>query len=385
MDTISSVQERMLIHEYYTKGIRKGLWKHLRAKYGDKDAKGNWIVPSPQSVKQWIKAQGHRPSKKAEEMLHKVYYDENNYHGRDRLLHVLYSKYGKDHKDMPKQREIMWWLARQEAHQKMQKPRARTSIKPVEQKKAGTLQIDHTKISPKNGRFEWILVMVDTFTKHVWAKAVMNTGAAIALRIVEQWVEEGRRKGQKFDIIFSDQGFGGESGVFSRGMERLGIKHVTNKANTPQSSGVVERTHGTLKQALKTYMIAKNTKMWTSVLQQIVDNHNDAKSFSTGKAPASMANEDEEVKQKIEARQNRALKPDANSFLKKGDHVRVKIPKEKALKKGPPYWSDTVYVIHEVIEPKKENLLPRYKVAKQTGGLLKGTYSGSTLLHVPTD
>lgn len=117
-------------------------------------------------------------------------------------------------------------------------------------------------LPPSNG-FKYCLSMIDRFTR--WPEVTpLNeiTAQTVARALVETWIS---RFGVPLTII-TDQGRQFESSLFNELCQLLNIKHWRASPYHPQSNGMVERLHRTLKAALT----CKEVTNWTDHLPLIL-------------------------------------------------------------------------------------------------------------------
>ena len=87
--------------------------------------------------------------------------------------------------------------------------------------------------------------------------------------------------------ILTDQGANFVSELVQKFENLFRIKHVKTTAFHPQSNGALERTHGTIKELLKTFM-ADNETEWDQNLNLVCLSFNTAVNESTGLTPFEM-------------------------------------------------------------------------------------------------
>lgn len=117
-------------------------------------------------------------------------------------------------------------------------------------------------LPPSNG-YRYLLTIVDRYSR--WPEAIPlhdMTAETVARAFVETWIA-------RFGIpetVTTDQGRQFESDLFRELSRAMGSKHVRTTAYHPQSNGLVERFHRTLKAAI----MAVGKKQWTSELPIIM-------------------------------------------------------------------------------------------------------------------
>ncbi|CAK1595243.1 unnamed protein product [Parnassius mnemosyne] len=101
--------------------------------------------------------------------------------------------------------------------------------------------------SPQGHRY--IVTMIDRTTR--WPEAIPTddtSAESVAKIIYENWITRFRSP----QTITTDQGRNFESNLFLKVLQTMGIKKIRTTAYHPQSNGIVDRWHRTLKTALKT-------------------------------------------------------------------------------------------------------------------------------------
>ncbi len=109
---------------------------------------------------------------KQKAILHKVYYDDKNFFGRDKI-------YGLVQDTGISRRQVQDWLSEQEAYQLYRVTRKAKTIQPTVLKQPRTqVSIDLIDMSTKayDGH-SWILTAIDMFSKKRWAVALKDKEA----------------------------------------------------------------------------------------------------------------------------------------------------------------------------------------------------------------
>ena len=119
---------------------------------------------------------------------------------------------------------------------------------PIPHARFSHLHMDIVGPLPRSGGYQYLLTMVDRFTR--WPEAYPMedmTTETIAITFVREYVP---RFGVP-DVITTDRGRQFESELFRQLTSLLGICRIRTSAYHPQGNGLVERFHRTLKTALK--------------------------------------------------------------------------------------------------------------------------------------
>lgn len=148
-----------------------------------------------------------------------------------------------------------------------------------------TLHIDHLGpfVRSKRGN-AYLLVIVDGFTKYVFAKPVRNTKTQSAIKILEDIFYTFRVP----DRIISDRGTCFTSHAFKRFCLDKGIRHVLNAVASPRSNGQVERYNRTILNSLTAQNLNCNEKEWDDAVGKVQWGLNNTCQKTTGKTPAEI-------------------------------------------------------------------------------------------------
>lgn len=144
-----------------------------------------------------------------------------------------------------------------------------------------TYHIDHLGPLPSTAKsYQYLFVVVDGFTKHVWIYPVKNTTSSEAIKRLKLQADT---FGQPFRVI-SDRGSAFTSNEFKEYCVDSNIEHVLTTTGVPRGNGQVERVNGIIVPAL-TKLSSDDPLKWyqqTTTLQRFI---NSTKSRSTGQTP----------------------------------------------------------------------------------------------------
>lgn len=123
----------------------------------------------------------------------------------------------------------------------------------------GHIHVDLVGPLPPSNNYRYLLTVVDRFTRWPEAWPLENMSAhAVAQTLTTNWIA---RFGVP-DTITTDQGRQFESELFRSLFSTFGIQHSRTSPYHPQSNGMVERFHRTLKSALT----AHESSQWSTKL-----------------------------------------------------------------------------------------------------------------------
>ena len=128
------------------------------------------------------------------------------------------------------------------------------------------LYLDYIFLSKTKSGYQYALTIIDSFTRYVSVYPSRNNRACDTARFLTDYVV---KFGRIPSVISTDRGSHFVGAVMQDLCKSLGIKHNIHCAYRPQSTGILERAHRTLKNSLK--IVAKElSKPWPEVLGHVV-------------------------------------------------------------------------------------------------------------------
>lgn len=202
--------------------------------------------------------------------------------------------------------------------------------------------IEYPQYKNQNSNYRFILVLIDCFTKYVWAVPMKFKTA--------QWTadafESVFKTFDKFPVhIVTDRGLEFYNTEVQKIFSNYGINHYSISTKSKWKASIVERVIRTLKTRLERYFTKNNTNKWLDVLEQFVKNYNATPHSAHKLAPQDVTHEQQ---QKVYKRlyPDRSLRTDCR--LQVGDKVR-KIKEKELFEKGYKInWSEIIYKIKEI-------------------------------------
>jgi transposase InsO family protein len=249
-----------------------------------------------------------------------------------------------------------------------------------------------------NGRFRYILNVVDAFSRKLWLRKLVIKGSAQVAREFASICEEA---GISPTYLLSDNGteFKDEMSLYCR---ENNIKQRFTRAYAPEANGIVERANRDIRKLIRAFMLREKKLNWTDVLKdvQISKNKNYNSSIKTSPDEAWVANKNPIDERDIPDIITRANKPAIakSSILKRavaqiqryehednyavGDRVRLKMSaifqnvrkliKENKTKQIVVTYSPDIYTVSRVIVPRRGLLeRKRYILIKNNGDAVK--------------
>jgi transposase InsO family protein len=309
--------------------------------------------------------------------LHFLYYDKGVRMGRDKLWSASIQADPDDH---PSRRQVQAWLFQQTVYQLDFPSRKTKTIRPFfSAKPYDSIQVDLQDYTNKpSGRYRYIFVAIDIFSRYVWAFSLTSKTTASTTRALVKLLAECREKPR---LISHDQGAEFQ-GSFEALLKQEGIRNINGIAGRPESNGVVERVNSTLKRLLlrnKSY----HGGGWADHIENALDIYNNLPHTTLGISPAQAIELQGEEQEELALRHKtlkRNNKADTITCLQIGDRVRLKVFKGTLDKYTQGNWSEQIYTIQKVIVPRRPFQSVSYKVNGKPQA-----YIYEDLLRIPDD
>lgn len=208
---------------------------------------------------------------------------------------------------------------------------------PLQEFQIDLLQLDSYK--SKNKGFQYILVMVDIWSRFAYCQPCINKTPSDVLKAIKLAIESNPRP--NIQIIVHDDG-GEYKGVFDSWTTKHDIASIVIESGNHLPLGIIDAFCKTMKNMIFRYFYAKNTTTWYDKLQSLVDIYNDRDhSFFGGHFSPRQALMAENKTTILEIHASNRL---YNNLLSKkelhksrkfvvGDHVRVLL-KSNTFKRG---------------------------------------------------
>ena len=135
-------------------------------------------------------------------------------------------------------------------------------------------------IVPASNGKNYILVLVDVFSRYAWTKAVSRVDGPTVINFL---VEDVIQVFGKFDLLISDNAANLKHGIAGFMYPHLGLDYANSLPYWPQSNGSCERLVGTIGKMIRC-ATGKN-RQWSTVVKHVTSIYNGSVHRATGYAP----------------------------------------------------------------------------------------------------
>mgnify|MGYP000357822989 CR=1 FL=1 len=200
--------------------------------------------------------------------------------------------------------------------------------------------MDVKNISRFNYGWNYILTIVDCFSKFIWLRKLRTKNGSEVTEAIKSAFETMDWPPQT--VIF-DEGLEFKNQHVNRLFMQYNIHSYSIQTST--KAGAAERANRTIKSMMYKIFTANNTHRWTDVLQKIAENYNNTYHRVIKMAP-------NKVTWKNRKKVFKRMFPNINSKikckLKIGNRVRIALNKHIFEKGYTKNWSDEIYIINSV-------------------------------------
>ena len=230
---------------------------------------------------------------------------------------------------------------------------------------ADLIEYPNKKMVYANRGYKFILIMIDCFTKKLYAAGMK--------RKTKEWAAEAFesifKKFDQFPVhLVTDGGREFFNSSTAKVFDTYGINHYKTPTKSKWKASMVERAIRTIKERLEKYFTISGKRNWIDVIDQIISNYNKTPHSTHGYPPDEVANRPpKEIFNLLYP--NRNFKVACR--LKQGDLVR-KIREKSIFAKGyTEKWSKEIFRIASV---RQSNAVCWYKLEYLDGKKLSGIW-----------
>lgn len=189
-----------------------------------------------------------------------------------------------------------------------------------------------------NNKHKFILIVIDCFSKFIWAKALKDKSAREVTEAFSEILSKTKPKN-----LQTDQG----KEFFNKNFQALMKKHGINHYHTYsiKKAAIAERAIRTLKERLFKYFSLNGSYRWIDVLDDFVGEYNKTKHRTIGMKPCDVNEKNE--KGLLKTKFNH-IKIAGRGRFKVGDVVRISKEKHVFSKGYLPNWTTELFKITNV-------------------------------------
>ena len=226
--------------------------------------------------------------------------------------------------------------------------------------------VDMQEFSRINYGFNYILTIIDVFSKKAWAIALKNKSAPVVCNAFEKVLIENIP-----NELQTDHGKEFENSCFKNLKKKYEINHYFAKDPNIKCA-VIERFNRTLKNKMFKYFTSVGNRKYVTVLPQLIESYNNTYHRSIGMKPneVSLENKQKVFENLYKVKSIRELlKRGKSSKIKIGDNVRKKYDLKTFDRGYYPNWTDEIFKVNKsfggpnkfryLIQDSKGNLINR--------------------------
>lgn len=222
-------------------------------------------------------------------------------------------------------------------------PRRKVILKDIDDLWQADL-IDMQVMSRVNHGFNYILVVIDCFSKFAWAVAIKHKNKESVSLAFQQILRNGRVPKN----LQTDLGKEFYNNLFKNLIDKYKINHYSTYST--KKASIVERFIRTLKNKLyKEFSLNGSYKWKNKVLNEKIHEYNNTVHRTVGQTPLSI-NHDNKTKILQRYIEKASYKKQIKSKFKVGDYVRISKYKACFDKGYTPNWSTEIFKIKEILE-----------------------------------
>lgn len=207
---------------------------------------------------------------------------------------------------------------------------------------------DMRTYSKYNDGYNYILCVIDVFSKYAYARAMKNKNSKTVKTCFDSIFNEAHTTPTH---IQSDKGTEFVASDVQRYFESKNINYYTTN-NPDIKASIVERFQRTLKMKMWRYFTHKNTHRYIDILQHLIYAYNHGYHSSIKMCPSDVNSTN--IKTVCNNLYNRKTNSNETSVLSPkfnvGDHVRITKYKHIFQKGYESNWSDEIFIISSVID-----------------------------------
>lgn len=206
--------------------------------------------------------------------------------------------------------------------------------------------MDMQNLKKSNKGYNYILVVIDCFSKYAWAKPIKSKNKFDVTRAFEDILLSSRKKPVNLQ---TDKGTEFYNNTFQMFMKKHNINHYSSFST--KKASIVERLIRTLKNQLYKYFSLNGNYKWVGLpLEDILNKYNNTKHRTIQFKPVDVNKANESIIKKIIRKTNKHDSVQWKPKFNVGDCVRISKYKHHFEKGYTPNWSTELFIIKKINE-----------------------------------
>jgi Integrase core domain len=193
-----------------------------------------------------------------------------------------------------------------------------------------------------NKGIRYILVVINVFSKYVWAEPVKRKTGEEVTRAMKKILLQMKTMPKNLQTDLGKEFYNKE---FKELMSSKGVNHYSTFSTLKAS--VVERVNRTLKSKMWKQFSLQGSYKWLNMLPKIIQDYNNTKHSTIGMKPIDVTQKNAPTLLKTVYSHLKTIDPKPKKF-KVGDAVRISKFREAFTKGYTPNWSNEVFIIKKV-------------------------------------
>ena len=241
---------------------------------------------------------------------------------------------------------------------------------------------DVSNLRKFNDDHQFLLIVIDAFSRYAWVKPLKDKKAATVLKAFKEILSVEEKSPV---LIRSDRGSEYVNRYFKKFCKDNGITHVESLSD--HKAAFAESFIGKLKNVMYRYFESNQTYRYLEVLPDLIRAYNNRIHSSLYGFAPSQIDEDTQYliwqRMKTQDRKKKKLKAKSKKLLSIGDHVRLTYKRRPFRRGYAQKWTEEIFVIsHRYF---RDGIIPVYKVKDYDGEQIAGGFYSSELQKIDKD
>ena len=312
-----------------------------------------------------------------DDTLEKIYYDPEKA-GSFTSRNKLYKAVQMIENKKVKHKDINTWLNDQDAYTlhrpvKMHFKRSKIFTKGINDLFEADL-MDMSNVSKYNNGTTFVLLVIDAFSRKLWAKPLKTKNAKDVLKAFKEIIE---LSGAPIRLR-TDSGTEFTNALMQNFLKSNNIKHYTS--HNESKAAIVERVIRTIKKKINRYFSYEHTNNYVDILQKVINSYNNTY-HRTIKMPPNKVNKTNEKKLWKTLYLPTLTKSAPIAKLSTDDKVRISHLRNTFPRGYHEGWTQEYFIIDKVIK----SIPTRYLLKDYLGEKITGSFYEPELIKIDKD